>query len=244
MVAEQKLEELEGKLAVYEEQQKVAAASMKAEVQQQVAVVEEGLRELYSKADVALINLSRRLDEVEKHAGGNAQREKTRSLVNVKDMKIEKLDKTDSWKVWKADAEYAEEVLPGVKEQLDTAKDSEEEVDELTLDNEETDWWQKAGMLWRFLRRYTSGDSRKIVNSVSDKHGWEAWRKLHQQFEPGLVMREAVVMSQFTNMVNKRARNPGETKTLMVELEEKAKVEEVTGERIDNRHMMSVIMGV
>ncbi len=65
MVAEQKLEELEGKLAMYEEQQKVAAASMKAEVQQQVAVVEEGLRELYSKADVALINLSRRLDEVE-----------------------------------------------------------------------------------------------------------------------------------------------------------------------------------
>jgi len=46
-------------------------------------------------------------------------------------------------------------------------------------------------------------------------------------------------------MVNKRAKNTSETKNLLVELEEKAKrVEEVTGERIDNRHMMSVLMGI
>jgi hypothetical protein len=58
-------------------------------------------------------------------------------------------------------------------------------------------------------------------------------------------MREAVVMAQFTNMVNKRAKTTSETKNLLVELEEKAKrVEEITGERIDNRHMMSVIMGI
>ena len=58
-------------------------------------------------------------------------------------------------------------------------------------------------------------------------------------------MREAVVMDQFTSMAIKRAKNPSETKTLLVELEEKAKkVEEITGERIYNRHMMSVIMGI
>ena len=65
------------------------------------------------------------------------------------------------------------------------------------------------------------------------------------QFEPALVMREAVVMAQFTNMVNKRAKTPSETKALLVELDERAKrVEEITGERIENRHMMSVVMGV
>ena len=68
---------------------------------------------------------------------------------------------------------------------------------------------------------------------------------MHQQFEPALVMREAVVMAQFASMVNKRAKTPAETKTLLVELEERAKrVEDITGERIDNRHMMSVIMGI
>ena len=100
-------------------------------------------------------------------------------------------------------------------------------------------------MLWRFLKRYTAGDAKKVVSSVSDRNGWEAWRKLHLQFEPALVMREAVVMAQFTNMVNKRAKTPAETKALLVELDERAKrVEEITGERIENRHMMSVVMGV
>ena len=95
------------------------------------------------------------------------------------------------------------------------------------------------------MKKHTAGDARKIVSSISDRNGWEAWRKLHLQFEPALVMREAVVMAQFTSMVNKRAKTPAKTKTLLVELEERAKrVEEITGERIDNRHMMSVIMGI
>ena len=34
-------------------------------------------------------------------------------------------------------------------------------------------------------------------------------------------MREAVVMAQFTSMVNKRAKTPAETKTLLVELDER-----------------------
>jgi len=100
-------------------------------------------------------------------------------------------------------------------------------------------------MLWRFLKKYTAGDARKIVSSVSDRNGWEAWRKLHLQFEPALVMREAVVMAQFTSMVNKRANTPAETKTLLVELDERAKrFEGITGGRIDNRHTMSVAMGI
>ena len=46
-------------------------------------------------------------------------------------------------------------------------------------------------------------------------------------------------------MVNKRAKTPQETKALLVELDGRAKrVEKITGERIENRHMMSVVMGV
>ena len=68
---------------------------------------------------------------------------------------------------------------------------------------------------------------------------------MHQQFEPALVMREAVEVAQFTSMMNQRAKTPAETKTLLVELEERAKrVEEITGGRIDNRHMMSAMMGI
>ena len=56
-------------------------------------------------------------------------------------------------------------------------------------------------------------------------------------------MREAQVMAQYAGMVAKRAKNTTETKTLMVELEEKArKVEEVTGQITDSKHAMSVIV--
>ena len=100
-------------------------------------------------------------------------------------------------------------------------------------------------MVWRFLKQYTAGEARKVVGSAPNRNGWEAWRKLHLQYEPQLVMREAVVMSAFTNMVTRRAKSPQESKTLLLELDERARrVEEVTGEPIDNRHRMSVVMGL
>ena len=52
-------------------------------------------------------------------------------------------------------------------------------------------------------------------------------------------------MAAFTNMVAKRAKTPSESKTLLLELDERARrVEDVTGEAIENRHRMSVVMGV
>ena len=146
-------------------------------------------------------------------------------------------------RTWKADVEdYTEETMPGIRRHLEKAKEGDEEVEEVDVDPAA---WEQREMLWRFLKRYTAGDARKVVSSVSDRNGWEAWRNLRLQFEPAYVMREAVVMAQFTNMVNKRAKTPQKTKALLVELDERAKrVEEVTGERIENRHMMSVVMGV
>jgi len=98
----------------------------------------------------------------------------------------------------------------------------------------EADWeddaWNQREMIWRFLKTKTTGEAKKVVTSVSHRNGWEAWRKLHLQFEPALVMREAVVMASFTNMVSRRAKTPQEAKALLLELDERAKrVEEVRG---------------
>ena len=52
-------------------------------------------------------------------------------------------------------------------------------------------------------------------------------------------------MAQFTGMVNRRAKNPAETRALMLELDERARrVEEMTEVTPDDRHVMSVIMGI
>ena len=142
-------------------------------------------------------------------------------MLHYKNMTVNVLEKMDQWRTWKADVEdYTEETLPGIRGYLEKAKEGDEEVEEVDVDPAA---WEQREVLWRFLKRYTAGDARKVVSSVSDRNGWEAWRKLHLQFEPALVMREAVVMAQFTNMVNKRAKTPQETKALLVELDERAK---------------------
>ena len=59
------------------------------------------------------------------------------------------------------------------------------------------------------------------------------------------MVREAQAMSAYTSMVNKKAKTPAETKTLLTELEEKGrKVEEITGTKIEDKHAISVIMGI
>ena len=52
-------------------------------------------------------------------------------------------------------------------------------------------------------------------------------------------------MASFTNIVSRRAKTPQEAKALLLELDERAKrVEEATGEAIENRRRMSGVMGV
>ena len=52
-------------------------------------------------------------------------------------------------------------------------------------------------------------------------------------------------MSNYTGMVNKHAKNPKETRALMLGLEERARrVEEITGKPIDENHTRSVMVGI
>ena len=131
-----------------------------------------------------------------------------------------------------------------MKDILERARKSEDDVDEEWFGNDADGWWGRADQLWRLIRRFSDREARRVVMSVRQEKGYEAWCKLHQQFEPNVVMREAQAMSQFTGMVNRRAKNPSETRSLMLELEERARrVEELTEIPPDDRHVMSVIMG-
>jgi hypothetical protein len=188
----------------------------------------------------------RRLEEGGAGGGVGGERKPKKSLIHVKMITPKELNSPDGWKRWKADVEdYCEEMFEGMKDILDKVRKSEDAVTYEAFAATEEEWWSKAEQLYRFLRRFTEGEARRVVQSVREDNGFEAWRKLHQQYEPSLVMREAQAMAQFTSMVNRRAKGPAETRTLMLELEERAKrVEELTGETVDDRHMMSVIMGI
>ena len=256
LVNKEQFEELRVRLVAYESQQSASQTGMQQEVKNQVGEVTEGLKALYTVADLAIGAVASRVQRIEEELTAQGEREKMRnerrggedrtgpkSLLHYKNMKVPVLDKPDGWRNWLADVEdYTEETMPGIRADLETAKSCEEEVTDLDMS---AGAWDHREMVWRFLKQYTGGEAKKVVGSAPNRNGWEAWRKLHLQYEPQLVMRGAVVMSQFTNMVTKRAKSPQETKALLLELDERARrVEEVTGEAIGNSHRMSVVMGL
>ena len=153
---------------------------MQQEVRNQVSDVSDGLTELYTVANIAVGAVATRVTKIEESGAEQRARgtgsDRQRSLLHHKNMTVAVLEKMDQWRSWTADVEdYTEETMPGIRVDLDRAKNLDEEVVEVDMDP-------------------------------------EAWRKLHLQYEPALVMREAVVMAAFTNMVAKRAKNPSESK--------------------------------
>ncbi len=90
MVSVEDFAELQRKLAVYEAQQVEATEAMKVEVAARVDEVANGLRELYTKAEGALMRLGRRVEELESSGGGGG-RGQAKSLLHPK---------TWSWKSW------------------------------------------------------------------------------------------------------------------------------------------------
>ena len=238
------LVELTRKLSVFEQQQNALIENVNKQVTEEVGKVTVGLQELYGQASEAIAELRNRLERVE--GTGETRAPNRKSLVHAKSIIPEKITKKEEWKQWKSDVEdYCEEMFEGMKEMLEKTRKANMEVGEEWFTTAEQSWWERGEQLWRFLKRYTGGELKTIVQSVRMDNGWEAWRKLHESCEPGNVMREAWAMSRFTTMVNKRAKNFAETRSLMIELEDRArKIEDITGKRVDDRHAMSVIVSV
>ena len=73
---------------------------------------------------------------------------------------------------------------------------------------------------------------------------FRAWQRLKQRFEPGLAARQRIVMAEFSGMVARVAKSPGETDALLTEMDRKMKlVEDVTVERVSEMHARSVLVG-
>ena len=99
--------------------------------------------------------------------------------------------------------------------------------------------------LWRLLRRITEGESKKVVMSIKDEDGFRAWQRLKQRFEPGLAARQGIAMSEFSGMVARPAKSPGETVVLLTEMDRKMKlVKDMTGEEVSEMHARSALVGI
>ena len=135
-------------------------------VKEEITSVAGGLRDLCGKADIAIVNLELRVQSLEQQKPAATD---NRTLLNAKDMKPSVLTKDEDWRRWKSDIEdYAEEMFHGMKEVLDTARASEMEITETWFEATHEHWWNKAEMFYRFLKRYTGTEARRIVLGMSD----------------------------------------------------------------------------
>ena len=146
IVNQEQFEELRLKLVAYESQQSASQTGMQQEVKKQVAEVSEGLKDLYTVANVAVGAVASRVQRIEeeliaqkerrnnRRGGGGEQMQGQKSLLLYKNMKVPVLEKMEGWRNWTADVEdYTEETMPGIRADLETAKSCDEEVAEVDM---------------------------------------------------------------------------------------------------------------
>ena len=108
LVNQEQFEELRLKLVAYESQQSANQTGMQQEVKKQVNEVSEGLKELYTVANVAVGAVATRVQKIEEELAaqksrGGERMQGQRSLLHYKNMTVPVLDKMDGWRSWTAD---------------------------------------------------------------------------------------------------------------------------------------------
>jgi len=158
-------------------------------------------------------------------------------------------DKPDEWRQWQEDVgDYFDAIMPGMKDLLKEAEMESEPIDR--------EWAEDMkGMhgdrlcddslnVWRALKSLTTG-ARKVITSIRSEDGFRAWQRLHMRFGPSLASKQAQVLADFTGFVNKPAKSPDETRSLITEMERRAKmVEDVAGEILSELRLKSVLVGI
>ena len=95
--------------------------------------------------------------------------------------------------------------------------------------------------VWRALKGLTGGFARSVVQSVHGEDGFEAWRQLHLQFEPKLMVRQGQVLAA---MVTRPAKTVNETRELTMEIYCKLKeIRDLTEENVSDTHAKTVFTG-
>ena len=111
---------------------------------------------------------------------------------------------------------------------MDSAKNTEEEVDEMLEGNE-------GEMLMTLLKLKAKGESERIVSGVRASRGLEAWRRLLRYYEKKTEDRAIQAAMDLITMSSRRANNSKEMKGMLVELDEKRRrVEEVR--EVEEKH--------
>jgi hypothetical protein len=242
------LQELANQLNEYMSQNETSVRASFAAVAEEINALQTRQGSLETSSQEAFASARQRIEGIEErgHRQGENGGKGRKNLIHPKMMTPSVLSKPEQWKRWVGDvAEYCENIYSGMKDIMQQACKADNDIEEAWFNDTDDCWWERADELWSLLRRYTEGEARRVVMGVANNNGWNAWRRLQQNFEPSIVIHEAHAYAQFSGMVSRRAKNPSETRTMLLELEERSRrIEEMTGQAPEDRHTMSIVMGI
>ena len=158
-------------------------------------------------------------------------------------------DKIDEWRSWSEDVvDWIDTVNPGMKEVLKEIDEMEDwnDLEVSTLLESKGERIVKDRVpLWRALKKITEGEARKVTMSTKNEDGFRAWYNLRHRFEPTIAAKQGSVLADFTGMVSKPAKTPGDVITMVTEMGRKVKyLEDVSGEELPPMMAKAVLIGI
>ena len=200
-----------------------SAASQKFnELETLIKQAEESFYEVNQKTEYLYTEANKKFKDVEEQLKGGHN--KKTSFLPDKMMVPQKFaDDVAQWRKWKEDVtKYFDEGKEGFKKVMEDVAKFEKEITREVLTKVAADHPQvtsdleKWKHLYRALEKLTTGEANKVIATVRDENGFEAWRQLHLRFEPELEAHKNSVLVDLHDL--KPATTIEETKAKMVEL--------------------------
>ena len=161
-------------------------------------------------------------------------------------------DKMEDWRIWKEDTvDFFDTQLEGMGHFLveivgkheGTAEELNNAIIKYVGKNGQTYNDEDSVMVWRALKRLTEGVAQRIVMNTRKENGFVAWNNLGRYFEPRLALQQGAALQELTRMILTRAKNPEETRRMMVTYQSKVKDAEDHNRPLDSDYLKSVLGG-
>ena len=207
--------------------------------------------DLHEKTASSVNDLYNKVGELQRGAGSGGGGRKETGYIPQK-MAVPKpfSDKMEDWRMWQEEVEdYMDSINPGVKKLLQAINIEKADIDEDWKLLHTGDFDPKVlgdeVNIYRALKILTAGEAKKVVTNVKDENGLMAWQRLRFRFEPTLTAKQGMVLAEFSGMVAKPAKAPGDLVGLMTEMDKKVKlIEDLTSEAVSDMHKKSVLIGI
>ena len=135
--------------------------------------------------------------------------------------------KEEGWKKWREEVlDYCDAVHPGLRSALEWSVKSRTEITEEKLEGNPLaslteKKWKMRTEVYTLIKRKTEAPSeaRKIVETVPQENGYEAFRMLGLGYEPQTGLKRLIEMSEINLLQNKRCKTAAETALVLLEIE-------------------------